>query len=735
MDSTKPSREVIPAEKGPVSAAAHNRRVARAVAAVCRTCVQHRFVVIGAWLFIVAALVTTASVVGTPTNNDVSLPGTDSQLVRDLTGTPPTSGIVIVVAPTGRLDDAAHSGALAATAASLRRAAHVTAVKMPSISEGSLSANGRIGWFTVDLDVNQANLSAGIVRGVMAAARPAAEAGLRPLPGGAFAEALDGTGGHGSEFIGLLLAAIVLFFALGGLLGALLPLLTSVLSLAATLEIIGIAGNATSVPTVATTIATMVGLGVGIDYSLFVLSRFRKAGKAGLAVPEAIARAVGDSGTAVAFAGVTVAVALAGLGLTGVPLLETLAWTSGTAVLSAVLAALTLLPALTSLAGGRLARGGRLYNRLDRALRHRAGSTGGGYWARQADWVTRRPWLVGGCALVLLILLAAPMVDLRLGQLDAGSWPSSTAERQANDVISQAFGPGTGSPLTVLGQLSTPATGARDPRVSRFVAAVRTEPGVAYVGPVVPFEDGRVVTVQAIPTTSGGNPATVDLIDRLRRLSVPGVAVHVGGTTAARADLAEIVTAKLPVVIGAVLLLSMSVLLLAFRAPVVALKAAAMDVISIGAAYGALTAVFTWGWGVTWLGLAGPVPIPSYVPLMLFALLFGLSMDYEIFLLTVVQRRWNTTGDNVRSVREGLTVTGGVITAAAAIMVGVFGSFVPYDDPTVKMFGTGMAVAIAVDSTVVRGLLVPSTMALLGNLTWWRPRRRRPGDLCRTKAA
>ncbi len=534
----------------------------------------------------------------------------------------------------------------------------------------------------------------------------------------------------------MLLAAVVLFFALGVLFGALLPLLTSVFSLAATLESIGIAGNVTSIPTVATTIATMVGLGVGIDYSLFVLSRFREAAKAALAVPEAIARAIGDSGTAVAFAAVTVAVALAGLGLTGVPLLQTLAWTSATAVLFAVLAALTLLPALTSLAGDRLAHGGTPYSRLDRALRRRAGSTSAdGYWARQAARVTRRPWLVGGCALALLALLAAPAVDLRLGRLDAGSSPPSTAARQANDIISRAFGPGTSSPLTVLGELSTPATGVRDPRVSRFVAAVRTEPGVAYVGPVVPFGDGRVVTVQAIPTTPGGDPATVGLIGRLRRLSVPGVAVHVGGTTAARADLATIVTAKLPVVIGAVLLLSMSVLLLAFRAPVVALKAAAMDLISIGAAYGALTAVFSWGWGVTWLGLSGPVPIPSYVPLMLFALLFGLSMDYEMFLLTVVQQRWNATRDNVRSVREGLTATGGVITAAAAIMVGVFISFVPYDDPTVKMFGTGMAVAIAVDSTVVRGLLVPATMALLGNLTWWRPRRRRRGGLYYAQAS
>jgi len=716
-----------------MNAAVHDGRAARAVAAVGRACVRHRFVVIGAWLLLVLALVTGARVIGTPTDNDVSLPGTDAQLVRDLTvtpTTPPTSGTVILVTPTGRLDDDARSGVLAATAASLRRVAHVTMVKPPSLSDGSLAADGRTGWFTVGLDVRRADLTAAMARAVTDAARPAADAGLRVLPGGALAQVIDGSGGHGNEYIGLILAAVVLFFALGGLLGAALPLLTSAFSLIATLATVGLAGNASSIPTVATTLATMVGLGVGIDYSLFLLSRFRELAQAGLSVPEAVGRAVGDSGTAVAFAGVTVAVALAGLGLTEVPILQTLAWTSGTAVLFAVLAALTLLPALTSLAGRRLARGGMLYNRLSRALRRRAGSTGaGGYWARQADRVTRRPWLVGGFALVLLVLLAAPATDLRLGQLDAGSSPTSTAVRQANDVISAAFGPGKGSPLTVLGHLPTPVTDVRDPRVAQFVALVRTQPGVASVGPVTPFGDGRVVTVQAIPSTSGSDPATADLVHRLRSVSVPGIAVHVGGTTAARVDLAERVTAKLPIVIGVVLLLSVAVLLLAFRAPLVALKAAVMDVISIGAAYGALTAVFTWGWGATWLGLSGPVPIPSYVPLMLFALLFGLSMDYEVFLLTVVQRRWDMTGDNLRSVREGLIATGGVITAAATIMVGVFIAFVPNDDPTIKMFGVGMAVAIAVDATIVRGLLVPATMALLGDLTWWTPRHRRVGDL------
>jgi RND superfamily putative drug exporter len=710
-----------------VNTAAHDGRAARAVAAVSRWSVRHRYPVIGAWLLLAAALVAAASVLGTPTDNDVSLPGTDSQIVRDLTVGSPSSATVIVQAPAGRLDAAADSGALAATKAQLQRVAHVTAVSPPSAGGGSLSADGRIGWFTVDLDIRSANLNASIARSVMAATGPAAQAGLRPLPGGAFASALDGSGGHGSEFFGVILAALLLFCALGGVIGMLLPLVTAGLAVVVTLEAIGIAGNAASIPTVATTIATMVGLGVGIDYSLFVLSRFRQsARKAGVPVAEAIGHAVGDSGTAVFFAGVTVAVALAGLVLTGVPRLATLAWTSATAVLFAVLAALTVLPALTSLVGGRLARGGRLHHRLSRALRHRRGdeARAGGYWARQAAWVTRRPWLVGPCALALLVVLAAPTVDLSLGQLDAGDSPSSTAARQANDVITQAFGPGAGAVLTVLGELPSPAADAHDPRIARFAAEVRAEPGVAFVGSATTFDGGRVVTLKVIPTTSGGDPATVALVKELRSLSVPGVAVHVGGTTAARADLAAIVGEKLPLVIGAVLLLSMLVLLLAFRAPVVALKAAAMDLISIGAAYGALTAVFTWGWGVRSLGLSGPVPIPSYVPLMLFALLFGLSMDYEMFLLTVVRQRWSATGDNVRSVREGLTATGSVITVAAAIMVGVFLSFVPYDDPTIKMFGTGMAVAITVDATVVRGLLVPATMALLGDLTWWSPRRR-----------
>jgi RND superfamily putative drug exporter len=375
-----------------------------------RASVRHRFLVIGGWLLLVLTLVVGARVIGTPTDNDVSLPGTDAQLVRDLTASaqaPLTSGIVILVAQDGRLDD----GVLAATVASLQKAENVITVKPPATKDGSLSADGRTGWFTVGMDVRRAELTKPMAQAVLDAAGPARDAGLRVLPGGGFAQVIDGSGSTGNEYFGLILAALLLFLALGGLVGAALPLLSAALSVIATLEIVGLAGNLTSMPAQASTLALMIGLGVGIDYSLFLLSRFRTLTRD---VPEAIERAAGDSGTAVVVAGVTVAVALAGLSLTGVPLLQTLAWTCGIAVFFAVLAALTLLPAVTSLTGRRLARGGKLYNRLAR------GSGSDGFWARQADRVTRRPWLVGGFAVLLLALLAAPAVDLRLGQLDAG---------------------------------------------------------------------------------------------------------------------------------------------------------------------------------------------------------------------------------------------------------------------------------------------------------------------------
>jgi RND superfamily putative drug exporter len=579
-----------------------------------------------------------------------------------------------------------------------------------------VSPDGRTGYLTLTFDVRPRDLRRPIADAVVEAAAPARDAGIATVPGGPLAAAADRTGSHTSELLGLAAAVVVLLFAFGGLVAASLPIVTALCTLAGALGAIGLAGHLTSVPSVAATLATMVGLGVGIDYALFLVTRYRQQVAAGVPVPDAVARSVASSGSAVVFAGGTVVIALGGLAVADVPLLATLAWTTGVAVLFAVAGAVTLLPALLGIVG----------TRID-ALRvlPRPAAARDGFWGRLAAAVSRRPWRYAAATTVLLGVLTVPALDLSLGQTDAGSAPSGSAGRESFDLLAEGFGPGVNGPLTVVLPLDPPASGPDDPRLADLAEAVRTVAGAAGTGPATVGGDAAA-TVRVTPRTAPSDPRTADLVVALRTVRVDGTAVHVGGPTATRVDLATRLAERTPVVIGAVVVLSALLLLLAFRAPVVALKAALMNLVSIGAAYGALTAMFSWGRGVTLLGLDGPVPIESYVPTMLFALLFGLSMDYEVFLLTAVREAWQRTADNTAAVRDGLAATGRVITSAALIMVVVFASFTLHTDPVVKMFGLGMAVAIVVDATVVRGLLVPATMTLLGPANWWRPTLRRP---------
>jgi putative drug exporter of the RND superfamily len=506
-----------------------------------------------------------------------------------------------------------------------------------------------------------------------------------------------------------------LLLAFRGLVAAALPIATALLTLTCGISAIGLAGHLTGVPTVAASLATMIGIGVGIDYALFLVTRYRELLASGTPVPDAVARSVAGSGTAIVFAGGTVVVALGGLAIAGVPILGTLAWCCGLVVAFAVVGAVTLLPALLALLGPRV-------NAL-RVGPGRSGDSSAG-WARQADRVTRRPWLYVIGTTLLLAALAAPTLGLRLGQINAGDNPRGSASRTSFQLLADAFGPGVNGPLTVVATVDGRSAGPSDPRLAALDAALTRTPGAARVGPPVPSADGALVTAVVYPTTSPSDPATGDLVRAIRGTRVDGLRLHVSGPTAARGDLAVRIGDRMPAVLGVVVGLAALLLFAAFRAPVVAVKAAAMNLVSIGAAYGALTAVFAWGWGTFLTRLPGPVPVESYVPMMLFALLFGLSMDYEVFLLTAVQEAWRATGDNRASVREGLARTGRVITSAALIMVCVFASFVLHTDPVIKMFGFGMAVAIAVDATIVRALLVPATMTLLGSANWWTPRRR-----------
>ncbi|MDY7090913.1 MAG: MMPL family transporter [Actinomycetota bacterium] len=687
--------------------------------------------VVVAWLLVAVAVGGLVLAFGRVTDEDASLPGSASQRGRDLlgshfTGSQNATGQVLFRSQAAPLDTAA----VAATSQRIAAVEHVDAVGKPV-----LSTDGRTGYVDVQFDLGPRDVTPQLTGEVMDAA---ATAGLETLPAGALARPHSDT--RSSEAFGLVVALVVLVIAFGGLLAASLPLLTAIITLVCGVGAIGLAGHLTGIPSVATTLGTMIGLGVGIDYALFLITRYRALLTAGnqpspaasgttlsgqTAVGAnaaqadalrarrrtAIVAAVASSGSAVVFAGGTVIVALGGLAVAGVPILATLGWTSGLVVLVAVASATTLLPALLTLVGGRVSA----QRRRDRPS----------FWGRLAGRVTRRPWRYAVTSALLLLALAAPVTAMTLGQTDAGDDPVGTDTRAGYDAMAAGFGPGVNGPLTVVASLGTPATSAADARLSQLSAEVAGTPGIASVQPVRLSPDGTVASIRAVPTTAPSDPATRQTADRLDDLRVDDTFVAVTGQTAIRGELADRVGARMPYVIGLVVLLSALLVFAAFRAPVVAAKAALMNLLSVGAAYGVLTAVFQWGWGVTWIGLDGPVPIEAYVPMMLFALLFGLSMDYEVFLLTAVRESWVVNGDNARSVRDGLAGTGVVITSAALIMVCVFASFVLSPAPVVKMIGLGLAVAIAVDATVIRGLLVPATMVLLGKANWWTPGRRR----------
>jgi RND superfamily putative drug exporter len=460
----------------------------------------------------------------------------------------------------------------------------------------------------------------------------------------------------------------------------------------------------------------MIGIGVGIDYALFIVTRYRGALRRGLDPHAATVEAMGTAGRAVVFAGCTVMISLLGLLLMRLSFLEGLAFGTSTAVLVAVLAAITLLPALLGVAG----------RRIDRLSVHRRRSgpsreTVAHRWARA---VQRRPVLAAAAGGGALLLLAAPVLSMRLAVADAGNDPAGSTTRQAYDLQAQGFGPGINGPLTLVFETPDPPAADAVPQVLTKVAAT---PGVVLVTPAVSSPSGSIAVAQVYPSTAPQSEATEALVRSLRHDVLPdaangtGLVPHVGGQTPSDMDFASVLSARLPWFIGAVLLLSFVLLLAVFRSVLVPLKAVVMNLLSIGAAYGVMVAVFQWGWFGSVIGVAGGAPIEPWAPMMLFAIVFGLSMDYEVFLLSSIKEEYDRCGDNSRAVVEGLASTARVITAAAAIMVCVFGSFVVADDRAIKLIGLGLAVAVLIDATLVRMVLVPATMELLGPANWWLP--------------
>jgi RND superfamily putative drug exporter len=697
---------------------------------LARVCVRRRFVVLGVWLVVTIALVAVSHRLGDNTNDNLSLPGTDSQHATNVlkssfpaqaNGTSP----IVLHAKTGKLTDQNNANAVNQAAANLSKTKDVAGVINPLTPQGAsaLSKDEATGYISVTLAVSPGSLSESDAHAIIdAAAKPAQAAGLQVETGGQLGQKVSKPSTESSELVGIIAAMVILTITFGTVTSMLLPIVTAIFALLSTLAVVRMLGHVATVPTVAPTLATMIGLGVGIDYALFIVTRHFRGLHDGLPIDESIARAVATSGGAVFFAGATVTIALVSLAVAGIPLVTTMGLMAAISVVIAVLGALTLLPAELALLGPHI-------NSL--RVRHPATDeeVKSGLWARWAREIAKRPIVAGLAALAILIPLTVPLLSLTLGQQDVAALSTSTTARRAYDLLSENFGPGVNGPLLIAVTLGSPAqNGTSDPRLATLQKGVASTAGVAGVSPLQLDNAGTTAYFNAISKSGPAESQTTDLVSQLRNTTIPSaekgtnMRAFVGGSTAGYDDLATKISAKLPLQIAVVIALSFLLLILAFRTVVVPPQAAVMNLLSIGAAYGVLIAIFQFGWFSGALGLDGAVPIVSYVPLFMFAILFGLSMDYEVFLVSQIEEHVHAGEDNTSSVVSGLVVSARVITAAALIMVFVFGSFVLNGDPTIKQFGIGLAVAVILDATVVRCLLVPALMVLIGERNWYMPR-------------
>ncbi|MEI5006116.1 MMPL family transporter [Streptomyces sp. PmtA] len=585
-----------------------------------------------------------------------------------------------------------------------------------------ISEDGRTAYATVVFEAKAADVPETQARAVVDTAKAAARDGLQVELGGS-ATALAGTPtSHLAEIVGVAVAAVVLFLAFGSLAASLLPIATALVSVGAAYAGVVLLGHVMDVADFAPVLGLLIGLGVGIDYALFIVTRHRKGLRRGLSVSEAAENAVATTGRAVVFAGLTVCIALLGMLILQLSFLNGVAIAACLTVLLTVAASVTLLPALLSFIGMRA---------LGRPERRRLARRGPrpelptGFAARWSAFVERRAKLLGLVATVVMAVLALPTFSLHLGTSDQGNAPATSTTRKAYDLVAEGFGPGTNGPLTLVAALD----GADDRlAMQQLPAALRNTEGVASVSPVTFNSRADTAVVTVVPDFSPQSQRTSELVDRLRADVLPAaesgtsLEVHVGGVTASYDDFADVIVGKLPMFVGVVIALGCVLLLLAFRSVGIPLKAALMNVAAVASAFGVVVAIFQWGWGSELLGLGSAGPIEPFLPVIMVSVLFGLSMDYQVFLVSRMYEEWLETRDNRRAVRVGLAETSRVINSAAVIMISVFLAFVLSGDRVIAMFGIGLAAAVALDAFVLRTLLVPALMHMLGSANWWLPR-------------
>jgi RND superfamily putative drug exporter len=687
----------------------------------------HRRLTLVGWIVVLIASLGLSSAVGSNYSNSFSLSGTESQravdlLKREFPAQSGDSDQIVFHTRSGSIASAAVQARIAPVLAQIARLPNVSGVVSPYSAAGArqISRDGQIAFATVDFDQRANVLPKPAVERVIAMADGARSRQLEVQLGGQAIEQVERVSIGTATAVGLIAAMIVLLITFGSALAMGLPILTALLGLGTAIGLAGLASQVISTPDFATQLAAMIGLGVGIDYALFLITRFRQNYGSGMDLQASISEAMDTSGRAVLFAGITVIIALLGQFALGVSFLYGLAVASSLAVLMTMLAALTILPAVLSRFGERIARPSRRARRSEESTEAREAR---GVWARWAAFVQRHPWPGALAGLAIMLALATPALALRLGNSDAGNNPPSSTTRHAYDLLAQGFGPGFNGPLQVVASL--PRAGDA-PALAQISASLRATGDVASVSPARLSPNGRTAVFLVYPGSAPQSLATSNLVEDLRKHALPPVAqgtgsqLLVGGQQATTIDFTRVLSSKLPLFIGIVVALSALLLLIVFRSLVIPLQAAFMNLLSIGAALGVVVAIFQWGWAGSFFNVKGG-PIEAFIPVMLFAIVFGLSMDYEVFLVSRIHEEWTRRRDATEAVTRGLASTGRVITAAATIMICVFVSFALGDQRVLKLFGLSLASAVFLDAFVVRILLLPSVLELLGRRTWALP--------------
>jgi RND superfamily putative drug exporter len=683
---------------------------------------KRRWLVVAVWLFAIVSVGGAAKSAGSAFSSSFDLPDTESSRVQEILAKefPAQRGdsSQIVIETTGKLTSPDNQATIERLLAEVAKSPIVESIDSPfDPRSAALNAEENIGFATVHFNDRAQELPKEEIKNVVEVAQSFESASLEVNLSGAVIKLANAVEPSSSEAIAILAAFLVLLYTFGSLVATLVPIVVAVFALAVGSALVSITSNAMPIADFAPILASLVGLGVGIDYALFIVTRFRRAIHEGKTVHESIRIAMTTSGRSVLFAGIIVCISMLGLFTVGLSFLNGVGVAASISVIVSMIASLTLLPAFLSIIGKNIDRLRIPFKKLHQE------EEGGKGWKKWADKIQAHPvrWAVSST--LILLFICVPVTQIRLGASDSGNDPVGSTTRQAYDTLAKGFGPGFNGPITMLADVSNQKSADS---ALRAVEIIKSQSDVAAVLPAIPTQDGKYQLITVYPKSSPQSEKTSDFISELREEVIPaieretGVSIQVGGLVAIFKDFGDVLTSKLLPFILSVVILSMLLLMILFRSILIPIKAAGMNLLSICAAFGVVVAGFQWGWFEPIFGTSAG-PIESFLPIMLFAILFGLSMDYEVFLVSRIHEEWIKSGNSKESVSKGLAATGSIITAAAAIMIVVFMAFVFLGERTIQLFGVGLAVAVLIDATIIRSTLVPSLMQLAGRWNWYLP--------------